>query len=66
MANVADIEKQLRELSPQELAEFREWFAEFDAEVWDRQFEADVEAGKLDALAERALRAHAEGRSTKL
>jgi hypothetical protein len=66
MAKVADIEKQLRELSPQELAEFREWFAEFDAEVWDRKFEADVEAGKLDALAERALRAHAEGRSTKL
>lgn len=66
MAKVEDIEKQLRELSPQELAEFREWFAAFDAEVWDRQFEADVEAGKLDALAERALRAHAEGRSTKL
>ena len=66
MAKVEDLEKQLRELSPQELAEFREWFAAFDAEVWDRQFEADVEAGKLDALAERALDAHAEGRSTKV
>ena len=66
MAKVEDIEKQLRELTPQELAEFRARFAAFDAEIWDRQFEADVEAGKLDALAERALRAHAEGRSTKL
>jgi hypothetical protein len=66
MAKVENIEKQVRELSPQELTEFREWFAAFDAEIWDRQFEADVEAGKLDSLAERALRAHAEGRSTKL
>ena len=40
--------------------------APFDAEAWDRQFEADVEAGKLDAPAERALDAHAEGRSTKV
>lgn len=53
-------------VSPQELAEFREWFARFDAEVWDRQFESDVKAGKLDSLAERALRDHAAGRSTKL
>ncbi len=49
------IERQIKELSPKELAEFREWFAEFDGELWDRQFEADVKAGKLDALAERAL-----------
>lgn len=66
MAKVEDIEKQLRDLSPQELAEFRARFAALDAEVWDRQFEADVEVGKLDALAESALRAHAEGCSTKL
>ncbi len=44
----------------------REWFADFDAEVWDRQFEADVQAGKLDAMAERALRDHLAGHSTKL
>jgi hypothetical protein len=66
MARVEDIEKQLRELSTEELTEFREWFAQFDAEDWDRQLQTDVEAGKLDALAERALRAHAAGKSTKL
>jgi hypothetical protein len=32
------------------LAEFRRWFAEFDAAAWDRQLEADATAGKLDAL----------------
>lgn len=60
MARVEDIEQQLRELSLEELGEFREWFAEFDAEAWDRQLQSDVEAGKLDALAERALRARGQ------
>ena len=66
MARVEDIERQLRELSSEELTEFREWFMQFDDEDWDRQFQADVEMGKLDALAEGALKAHAAGKSTKL
>lgn len=66
MGRVENLEDQVRELSPEELATFREWFVQFDAEAWDRQFKADVEAGKLDVLAERALRAHAAGQSTTL
>jgi hypothetical protein len=60
------IEREVEELSSGELAKFRQWFAAFDAEAWDRQFEADVKAGKLDALADRALRDHEAGKSTKL
>ena len=66
MSKLEQVESQIEELSPQELAAFREWFAEYDAEQWDRQFEADAKAGKLDAIAARALRDHAAGRSTKL
>ena len=66
MQRLESIETQIQELSSEELAKLRQWFAEFDAEAWDRQFEADVNAGKLDALAERALRDHLAGRSTKL
>ena len=66
MGKVEKLETDVRELSSEELAIFRRWFAEYDAEAWDRQFEADVEAGKLDALAERALRDHEAGKSTKL
>ena len=66
MSKVKELEKQIEQLSPAELAEFRRWYAEFDAQVWDRQFEADVKAGKLDALAEKALRDHAAGKSTEL
>jgi hypothetical protein len=49
-----------------ELAEFRKWYAEFDAQAWDRQFEADVKAGKLAALGEAARQARREGKSTEL
>ncbi|OFV98882.1 MAG: hypothetical protein A3F68_13530 [Acidobacteria bacterium RIFCSPLOWO2_12_FULL_54_10] len=66
MSKIENIENRIKELSPEELAAFREWFLQFDAVIWDRQFEADVKAGKLDSLAERALRDHAAGRSAKL
>ena len=66
MGKLESIENQIQELSPEELGALRDWFAKFDAQAWDRQFEADVKAGKLDALADRALRDHLAGRSTEL
>jgi hypothetical protein len=66
MSRVEKIESQISELSSAELEAFREWFAEFDASAWDRQFEADVKAGKFDSLAEQALNDHAAGRSREL
>lgn len=66
MGKVEHLERLILELSQEELAELRRWFAEHDAHVWDRQFESDVKAGKLDLLAEKALRAHAAGQSTRL
>ncbi|MBF2077904.1 MAG: hypothetical protein IGR76_05140 [Synechococcales cyanobacterium T60_A2020_003] len=48
MSNLQEIEQAVRRLSVEELANFRVWFAEFDAAVWDRQFEEDVAAGRLD------------------
>jgi len=55
MSNVQEIERAVSQLSSEDLTAFRVWFAEFDAEVWDRQFEEDVAAGRLNSLAERAL-----------
>ena len=66
MSKVEQIEQQIEKLTPDELTAFRSWYAAFDAEAWDRQFEADIKAGKLDALADKALRAHTSGQSTKL
>ncbi|MFP5406846.1 MAG: hypothetical protein ACLGHY_11090 [Gammaproteobacteria bacterium] len=55
MRNAKSIEKAVEALPPSELAEFRRWFAEFDAAAWDKQIEQDAAAGKLDRLAAEAL-----------
>jgi hypothetical protein len=61
-----EIEQAISQLSPQDLTEFRQWFAEFDAEAWDQQFENDVMIGKLDGLAEKALKHLQQGNCTNL
>lgn len=55
MSKVENIEQEVTALTPAELAAFRKWFLEFDAQVWDRQIEEDVRRRKLDKLAEEAL-----------
>jgi hypothetical protein len=64
MNTLQEIEIAISKLSPEELAAFRTWFAEYDAQIWDREFEADVKAGRLDTLAQKALKDLKEGRCT--
>jgi hypothetical protein len=66
MTKVETLEREVQALPPEDLAQFRQWFAVFDAELWDRQFEEDARSGKLDALAARALAAHRRGESREL
>jgi len=63
MAKISDIELAVREMSPEELAAFRKWFADFDATIWDRQIEDDITSGRLEALADEALQDLREGRA---
>jgi len=64
--SVQELETAVTKLTRQELLAFREWFSEFDAAAWDRQFEEDVAAGRLDALADEAMRDLREGRCRDL
>jgi hypothetical protein len=66
MSSVIDIERAVEQLSPEELRAFRQWFSERDAANWDKQFEADVANGRLDALGEEALNDLRDGRCTDL
>jgi hypothetical protein len=66
MSTIQEIETAVRKLSREELSAFRSWFAEFDAAAWDRQFEEDVAAGRLDSLAEEALEDLRQGRCRDL
>ncbi len=66
MTRIEKLEREIQKLSPEELANLRDWFRQYDAEAWDRQIEEDVYAGKLDKLAEEALAAHKTGRTKEL
>jgi hypothetical protein len=66
MSTVEEIERAIAQLSAEDLASLRAWFAAYDADVWDRDFDNDVHAGRLDALADEALTDLREGRTTEL
>ncbi len=63
MGEVEQLMKRIQNLAPRDFAEFRAWFLEFEARVWDRQIEADVKAGKLDGLVAEALADYRAGKA---
>lgn len=66
MSKVKDIEKDIKGLNPDELQALRQWFWDFDAQEWDRQFEKDALSGKLDSFAETAVKAFKSGRCSEI
>lgn len=61
-----DIEQAVERLTPDELARFRAWFEQFDAERFDQVLEQDMKAGKLDQFAEEALGDYRAGQTRDL
>ena len=61
MTTVSELQKVILGLSEAEYAELRSWLLDEDWERWDREFDEDVNAGKLDALASEALEAKVKG-----
>jgi len=59
MSTVQEIESAIARLSEEELAEIRGW-------LWDRDIERDAAGGRLDALAEEAIREHRAGKTKRL
>jgi hypothetical protein len=59
LEQLKDVVVRLSDKKFEELVEARE-------QAWDRQIEADAEAGKFDQLAEEALREYREGKCIRL
>jgi hypothetical protein len=66
MTSVKELKKAVSQLSPSKLSEFRQWYEKFDAKLWDEQFENDVKAGKLDAIANEAIENYKKGNFKEL
>lgn len=54
--DVKEIETAIAQLHAEKVAELAEWFAEFQARLWDEQIERDAEGGRLDSPLEQAAR----------
>ena len=48
--SVQEIESAIVQLPSKEVAELMSWLSEHHAQLWDKQIEEDLEAGRLDAL----------------
>lgn len=66
MSEIEQLEQTVSNLSPKDLAQFRAWFLEFDAGVWDAQIESDLKTGKLDSLLAEARAEYEQGKTRPL
>ena len=66
MVTVEAITTAIAELPPEQVAQVRAWLDERAEAEWDAQIERDESAGRLDALAERALAEHRAGQTRPL
>jgi hypothetical protein len=66
MTSVEILEEQIAELDSASFAKLRDWLIEFDQSRWNKQIEADSNAGKLDFLVNAALAEHQAGKTRDL
>ncbi len=52
--SVEEIETTISQLAIPEITRLTTWFEEYQADLWDKQIEADALAGRLDALGAQA------------
>jgi hypothetical protein len=63
MSTVTEIREAIRKLPPQDAWKLAEELRDYLDTLWDKQFEADVKAGRLDNLIARAREEHATGKT---
>ena len=62
MAKVDELKNEIEKLPKDEFTELVRWLSEKDWERWDKEIEADSEAGRLDFLVREALDAKGKSR----
>lgn len=64
--SLQEIEAAIKGLPAADLNAFAQWFEEYLADAWDRQIEADVNAGRLDHVGKLAAEDFDAGRCKPL
>ena len=66
MSEVEKLEVRIRNLPGEELAKLRDWFYQFEDELWDQQIKSDFQSGKFDKMTERAREELAQGNAREI
>jgi hypothetical protein len=61
MSKIDELKAEIESLPSEEFAEIFRWLTEKDWERWDKEIEADSQAGKLDFLVREGHEAKAKG-----
>jgi hypothetical protein len=61
MSKIEELKTDIERLSSEEAAELFRWLSEREWESWDKEMEADSQAGKLDFLVREAHQEKARG-----
>ena len=61
MSKVEELKTDIEKLSSEEAAELFRWLSEREWESWDKEMEADSQAGRLDFLVREAHEKKAKG-----
>ena len=66
MSKLDEIQMMIHSLDKQEIARLREWFDEFEGDMWDRDFDADAKDKKFDKHADAGKKQNSEGNSKEV
>lgn len=61
-----EVKQTIAQFSPAQMEEIARWLEELRADQWDKQIEADANAGRFDALIEQAKAEAAAGHTKPL
>jgi hypothetical protein len=64
MSTVQEIESAITQLKPKQIHAVADWLLEYRERLWDKQIEADAQAGKLDSLIKKAKAGYRAGKAT--
>jgi len=64
MSTVEQIEAAIQQLPREDFFRLHEWVKDRFEDEWDKQFEEDAKAGRLDRVAREALAEYRAGKST--
>ena len=59
--SIVEIESAIAQLPANEFAELMAWLQNYHEQVWDKQIEADLEAGRLDRVLADVDKEHGAG-----